>query len=308
MRAFRTLGATALALVVAVGVAPPVLASAPASAVTTWSSTVQVVTTADAIQSTPVADAGPVKFQVSTQAVNSGWIGVVKLSPGATWEQFQSTYKKLGSTDRAVILEGSRELANVATLLGGVQTRVGGPGSFTVNLAAGSYLLFDHQDFRTGAADPRRQPLTVLGSGDGGETGTGTDTAASATLTAVTIPGVGPRYSLSGAVRVGQPIRFVNTMPGQAVEAILWQLQPGVTDADIRAWIDLFGDTGQFPTQPPPFASSEPAGLLPMSSYKSYSGVPPLQQGRYVVLNWMKDAMDGTMLLKKGMFRILDVG
>jgi hypothetical protein len=29
--------------------------------------------------------------------------------------------------------------------------------------------------------------------------------------------------------------------------------------------------------------------------------------GRYVVLQWMKDATDGTMLLKKGMYAIFDV-
>ncbi|WP_152552017.1 hypothetical protein [Actinokineospora spheciospongiae] len=249
----------------------------------------------------PSVGAGAVTFQVSTTDSKSGWVGLVKLHQGVTWESFRDTYRKLASTDPAAILDGSTRVQADATLLGGVQTKVGQPGTFVQVLAPGQYTLFDHMDFRYGVAQPRHEVLTVSG------TPSGTTPTASGTLTAKDVPGEGPRFVVTGTPTVGQPLRFVNAMPGQANEAILFPLLPDVTDADLAAWVAKFTDHGVWPTDPPPFAEPEPAGLLPISPGQSVTATPPLHPGRYIAICWMKDADDAIMLLKKGMYEVFEV-
>ncbi|MEU4805721.1 hypothetical protein [Actinosynnema sp. NPDC023587] len=249
----------------------------------------------------PAVRAGAVTFQVSTTDAQSGWIGVVKLHQGVTWESFRDNYRKLASTDPAAILDGSTRVQADVTLLGGVQTKVGEPGTFVRSLAPGEYVLFDHMDFRYGVAQPRHEVLTVWG------TPYGTVPAAAGTLTAKDVSGVGPRFVVTGTPTAGQPLKFVNAMPGQANEAILFPLAPGVTDADLTAWVAKFGDHGEWPTDPPPFADPEPAGLLPLSPGQSVTATPPLHPGRYIAICWMKDADDAIMLLKKGMYAVFEV-
>lgn len=248
------------------------------------------------------AAAGTITFEVSTDDAESGWVGLVRLRAGADWERFRTAYEQVGSTDRDEILAGSRELERIAVLLGGVQTRPGGPGTFTAALPAGSYLLFEHQDFRYQKPERRHRVIRLTG-----QAGHVARPAPSATVTATMVDGTGPRLVVSGRIRAGATISFANHMAGQANEAILWRLADGTTDADVHAWIAKFGDTGEFPADRPPFVDEGPAGLLPISTGRSYVAVPALEAGRYAILNWMKDARDGTMLLKKGMYEIVDV-
>jgi hypothetical protein len=291
-RAVAVVAAVLTLLAPATAVAAPVVAS---------EAVVDVQTTATDIVAPVETTAGTVTFRVSTTDSKSGWIGLVRLRNGAAWETFRDAYRRVGSTDRAQILQGSRELAAYADLLGGVQTHVGAPGTFTQRLDAGDYVLFDHQDFRN-TTEPRHRTLRVRwASGQSDEAG------ADATITAKVVDGIGPRYLLSGTFTAGRPIRFVSAMRVQVNEAILWELAPGATEDDLKAWIAGFGDTGQFPSTPPPFASPDAAGILPISAGRSVTAVPPLHAGRYVVLQWMKDAGDGTMLLKKGMYAIFTV-
>ncbi|GAA1329566.1 hypothetical protein [Saccharothrix algeriensis] len=249
----------------------------------------------------PSVRAGAVTFQVSTTDARSGWVGLVKLHRGVTWESFRDNYRKLASTDPAAILDGSRRVQDDVTLLGGVQTKVGQPGTFVQSLAPGEYVLFDHMDFRYGVAQPRHKVLTVSGLQFG------VVPAAAGTLTAKDVSGEGPRFVVTGTPTAGQPLKFVNTMAGQANEAILFSLAPEVTDADLAAWVAKFGDHGEWPTDPPPFADPEPAGLLPISPGQSVTATPPLHPGRYIVICWMKDADDAIMLLKKGMYAVFEV-
>jgi hypothetical protein len=247
-----TTPAAVLAVLLTFAPAPALAAPIPALAApraAVAASTVDVQTTATDIIAPTVTTVGTVTFRVSTTDASSGWVGLLRLRGGATWEDFRDAYRKVGSTDRATILEGSRELAESADLLGGVQTHVGSPGTFTQRLDAGNYILFEHQDFRR-ATEPRHRTLQAAPSAEG----TDSDGTVDAVIKARVVEGVGPRYVLSGTFRVGSPIRLVNAMSGQANEALLWQMTPGATEADLKAWISQFGDTGQFPTTPPPFS------------------------------------------------------
>ncbi|MCF2436247.1 hypothetical protein LV779_25475 [Streptomyces thinghirensis] len=88
---------------------------------------------------------------------------------------------------------------------------------------------------------------------------------------------------------------------GQPAEAIFFPVPDGVTEEELVAWFDKFGDSGQFPEDPGPLG--EGPGGLPMSAGVSSVLQLPLQPGRYVIIDWLSDAQDGRMLLKKGALR-----
>ncbi|WP_455354472.1 hypothetical protein [Streptomyces sp. SYSU K217416] len=314
MKRTPTLGArigTALAALVFTATATPAIghaatpvaaprtttAAAPAPAETAGVRTLDVRSTATALYAPSGTAPGTVTFRTTTTDTASGWIGLARPRDGVTWEQFHATLMKIINANGPDIIEGSREMLTTGELLGGTVIYPDQPAAFTQKLTPGRYFLFDYKHIRD--TEPRYRTLTVGGPAYG------TAPAYTAAVTAKLIDGA-PRYEVTGTVKAGRPLLFRNLMPtGQPAEAIFFPLPDGVTEEELVAWFDKFGDSGQFPEDPGPLG--EGPGGLPMSSGVSSVLQLPLQPGRYVIIDWLSDAQDGRMLLKKGHYEIIQV-
>jgi hypothetical protein len=259
----------------------------------------EITSTADALLSPASATPGPATFRSTTTDPASGWVGLARLNEGVTVEQFHAILLRLTAPDSDEVVAGSRELNAAAKLLGGAIIHPGQPGTFTQTLSSGRYVLFDYMHIAD--ARPRINPLTVSG------TWSGREPVPTATVVTLTVPGVGPRYEVTGTLRAGQPIRFVNRMPGQINEAVFFPIADDVDEADLAAYFAQFeDDSNAFPPNPP-FSLASGLGCLPVSGGKSSVFQVPLQTGRHVLVTLNKDATDGVRLAKKGQFMIVQV-
>jgi hypothetical protein len=282
----------ALSVLVAAGL------SAPARAAVTGQ-VLEINATATGFSAPATASPGVARFHATTTDAASGWIGLARLKPGVTWETFRENLAMMVSDTPADVVTGSAGVARTATLLGGVVIHPGQPGEFTQGLGAGRYVLFDYRYLAPG--QDRYRYLDVGGPA------TSDPLVPAATLVAAEVPGAGPRFELQGTPRAGQPLGFRNAIDDQCIEAVLFPIGPDVTDERLRTWFAAFQDgSGAFPPDPP-FDLEQGLGTLPLSP-----GVPtvtglPLSAGRYVVVDWLKDARTGTRLVKQGHYLVLDV-
>ncbi|MCH0542319.1 hypothetical protein I3F58_22755 [Streptomyces sp. MUM 203J] len=290
-----TVPATAHAVTPAAAAPPPAVRAAAEH--TAGVRTVSVSSTATSLHAPATLAPGIVTFRTTTTDTASGWIGLARPRPGVTWEQFRSTLMKIINAHGPDIVEGSEEMLSTADLLGGTVIYPDRPATFTQKLNPGRYFLFDYRHIRD--AQPRYRTLAVEGRPHGSAPGVG------AVVTARMTEGA-PRYEVTGTVRAGRPLLFRNAMPeGQPAEAIFFPLPDGVTEEELVAWFDKFGDSGRFPEDPGPLG--EGPGGLPMSSGVSSVLRLPLQPGRYVIIDWLSSAEDGRMLLKQGHYEIIRV-
>ncbi|SFL85036.1 hypothetical protein [Streptomyces pini] len=257
----------------------------------------EIHSTADGMSAPSTATPGPTTFRTTTTQDFTGWVGLARPHEGVPWEELRAAIGKVISTDPEAIISGSGELEAAGTLLGGTVVYPDLPASFTQILRPGTYFLFDYH--HVNSPEPRVQRLVVSGAFSGRVP------SASATLTA-TMDGGEPRFTVSGTVRAGRPILFRNHMPArQLAEAVVFPLEEGVTEEDLVAWFDQFGDHGRFPDDPGPLGNGP--GALPLSPGHSQVVELPLEPGPHVVINWFKDAEDGVMFLKKGQYKIFEV-
>ncbi|WP_051858589.1 hypothetical protein [Streptomyces cellulosae] len=242
---------------------------------------------------------GLTTFRVSTTDPASGWISLVRPKPGVTFESFRSSILKIINAVGPDIIEGSAEMRQKAELLGGTVIHPNLPASFTRTLTPGTYWFFDYRNIRD--ANPRHSVLQVSGTA-----ATGTAPAPTATLTGRMVDGQ-PRWNLDGTVQAGRPILFRNAMPdGQFIEAIFFRLAEDVTEEDVQAYVDDFGDTGAFPDYTGPLDLEQGTGGLPMNSGETSLLELTLQPGRYVVVDFFSDAKDGSSLIKRGHWKIFE--
>jgi hypothetical protein len=284
----------------AIGAAVLALAGTPGAAVAAPAANVVEISSSDTGFTAPAtARPGIAAFRARTSSDAAGWIGLARLNPGVTWETFRAALAKTVSDTPADVVSGSAELAASATLLGGVVIHPGMPGAFTQRLSPGTYLLFDYR-FLT-PAESRYRYLTVSGTPAHSPLGfTGT-------LTATETADGTPRLTLTGAARAGQPLLVRNNRDGQLVETVLFPIADDVTDAQLAAWFAAFQDGD--PSFPPgaPFDISLGRGLLPLSPGHSAEVGVPLTAGRYVAVNWLKDAQTGTRLVKQGDYLVISI-
>ncbi|MEU3554275.1 hypothetical protein [Streptomyces fragilis] len=256
--------------------------------------------TVDGLNAPATARPGPTEFRVSTTDPASGWISLVRPKPGVTFESFRSSILKMINAVGPDIVEGSAEMREKAELLGGTVIHTNLPASFTRTLTPGTYWFFDYRNIRD--ANPRHSVLRVDGT-----VRAATTPFPTATLVSRMIDGQ-PRWILSGTVRAGRPILFRNEMPeGQNAEAIFFRLADDVTEEDVRAYVDDFGDTGAFPDHAGPLDLEQGTGGLPMNTGEASLLELTLQPGRYVVVDFFSDAEDGSSLLKRGHWEIVEV-
>ncbi|MFC8282996.1 hypothetical protein [Streptomyces cyaneofuscatus] len=268
----RRLAATTGALLLATGAVltgtSPVAAAGPASRVEVRNGPVlEIVSTETSLTAPATARPGPVTFRSSTTHEGSGWVGLARAHEDGT-----------------------------TSFLGGVVNHPGRPGLFTTTLTPGEYVLFDYL-YTQGGAEPRERRLTVSGPVSG------TTPKPTATIVSREVPGKGPRFTVTGKLRAGAPIRFTNELPGQYNEAVLFPLPANVTRAELQAFFDA-ADEGE-PVEAP-FDTSLGLGSLPLSTDRSQVFQVPLERGRHVLVTWVRDS-SGHLLAQQGQFEIVDV-
>ncbi|MFE9251674.1 hypothetical protein [Streptomyces sp. NPDC007088] len=272
--------------------AAPPLAPAPAS------HTVTVTSTAEGLSAPAVTRPGLTTFHASTTAAGKGWVGLARLKDGKGWDDFLGALSGALSNTPAEVPPGAAELNRTATLLGGLVVQPGQPGSFTQRLRPGRYLLFDY--LTAGETTPRYRWLTVTGAPvDQGLTPT-------ATFVSKNVAGLGPRLEVRGTPRAGEPLRYVNEIPGQVNELLFVKIAEGTTEAGLRAYFDSLPEDGSLPPGSP--FTSLSLGSLHLSTGRSSVVRLALDRDRYAVITWSKDATDGTRLVQKGLFTIVDLG
>ncbi|MEU4273225.1 hypothetical protein [Streptomyces sp. NPDC026092] len=274
--------------------------SSPAAPAAQDGRTLRVTTGAGGALTAPSrAAAGRVTFDVATTDPDGGWIGLARPRQDAAWETVRSALRRTVSTHGPDIVAGSAELHATAELLGGTVVHPGLAASFTARLGPGTYWFFDYARLDDPTATPH--VLRVEGPAAGEEP------EPTATLTAREVDGR-PRFVLRGTPTEGRPLRFTNAMsPGQPAEAVFFRLDDGVTDRALKTWFDSFGDHGQFPDGQAPFELNRGTGSLPVHAGSSSVLRLPLRQGRYVVVDWMKSARDGTSLVREGQYTVVEV-
>lgn len=245
------------------------------------------------------ATPGPTTFTSTTTTEGVGWIGLAQLAPGTDWETFREHLRDTVSDDQTRIVRGSANLAGCATLLGGAVIHPGMPGEFTVELSPGPHVFFDYPA-AAGPGAPRYQLLEVTGESDGATP------PAAATIRAVCDDHGAPRFTVLGTPTAGQPMAFHNAMPDpQFAEAVLFPLAAEVGEPELAAYFGAFRDGSSEWPPAPPFDLAKGCGFLPLSAGRTATNLLPAKAGRYVVVNWMKDATDGVRLAKRGQYRIL---
>ncbi|MGW7363566.1 hypothetical protein ACWGI8_09085, partial [Streptomyces sp. NPDC054841] len=259
---------------------------------------VDVTATADDLVAPGTIRPGPATFRVSTTDARAGHVGLVRLREGASLAAFRTAMRKAFSDDPAAVVEGNKEVMDQAELLGGALTLPQSPVSFSQVLQPGTYHLLEYRDFQDDTlptGQERVRTLTVSGTPEGQLPPAG------ATVVSQTGPGVGPRFLAPPTLRAGEPVRFVNVMPGQVNEAAFYKLFPGKTDADVH----------KFFTAPdwddPPFDPYANVGTPPVSPGRSTVLRMPLTPGEWALVTWVGSAVDGSRLAAQGMHTVITV-
>lgn len=119
--------------------------------------------------------AGAVTLRVRNTSPRTGTVGVVRLHPGVTEEQFRTRLRALFTAEApADVIHASRVMMATATQLGGASHHSGIVADATVTLAPGRHLLLEYLDFMPGIGRGPApgaeyvRPLTVTADGPGG--------------------------------------------------------------------------------------------------------------------------------------------
>lgn len=240
------------------------------------------------------APAGPVGFRVRTTSTRTGIAGLARLRPGATEDRFRALARKVFATQGAEAIQAGRELMATAELFGGAMVHLGVTSTFTARLEPGRYLLFEYLDFE---GERGRNPppglehvRTLRVTGRPTEDTKGGHPHPYAALTALDVPGEGPRFALRGRLPRGGTLKYTNRMRGQVNEAVLYPIEDdSVTTDDIQAFFD--GAPG-----PPPFNMTGVLGTPPLSPGESVTLRMPLKRGRYALVTWVTSMQDARPL------------
>ncbi len=245
---------------------------------------------------------GRTTFRATTTAEGSGWVGLARLAPGASWEEFRGHLRDMVSDDQERIVKGTAGLDAIATLRGGAVIHPDLPAEYTVDLAEGRYVFFEYPD-AVSAERPRHRFLAVRGPRRDMP-----EREPAGTVRAVRADDGAPRFEITGTPTAGRPLAFVNAMSRpQCVEAVLFPLPEDTGEDELTAYFARFVDGSPEWPDNPPFDLSRGRGCLPLSSGQQAVMDLPGEPGRYVVANWLKDAADGVRLVKRGQYVIVEL-
>ncbi|WUI03976.1 hypothetical protein OHR68_19985 [Spirillospora sp. NBC_00431] len=243
---------------------------------------------------------GATSFRVTTTATGDlgSIIGLARLRPGTTPASFAEHLGKVFSDDPKVAVPAGRALMAEAELLGGTESQVGQPTTFTTTLRPGTYYLLNYLDFETNSpAGPEAlHKLTVQRERHAGRA------PKPGAVVGMSHTSSGPRFHLPSRIRAGAPLLITNHM-NQVNEAIFVPVRPGTTRADMQKFFEGV-QNGQWPE--PPFAGA-PLGSPPLSPGRTLLLQTPLRPGPYAVITWVIDLTDGVRLGAKGMYSLITV-
>ncbi|GAA2598146.1 hypothetical protein [Streptomyces axinellae] len=275
----------------------------------------EIVTGEDGFTHPAVAPPGPVTFETVSTSMTTGFVGLARLRDGYDEAAFKQLLRTLFSSQvPAETIAATHELMAASRLFGGAAVHPGITSHFTAELEPGRYLLLEYRDFQSdlGRNPPPGQeyvrtltvredaaPLVATADAGAGADASGRPHC-TATLRALhTRPG--PRFVLRGRVRAGRPLRYVNSVPDQPDEAIIYRVaDDGVTREDIQAFFDGA-------TRTPPFAIKAPLGTPPLSPGEGVTLTMPTEPGRYVAVSWVGSVEDAKPMAQHGqhlLFRV----
>ncbi|MEU9608466.1 hypothetical protein [Streptomyces sp. NPDC048057] len=260
-----------------------------------------IVTGEDGFTAPARAFAGPVPFRLRTTSSRTGHVGVVRLRAGATEAQFRARLRRVFTTEGQDNIQAAHALMATAELYGGGITHPGTDICFTAPLPPGRYLVLEYLDFEGPRGRDPQSGQEHLRSLTVHPTKTEAARSSCATLTAVDIPGQGPRFLLDGHITPGGPLRYVNRMQNQVDEAMFCPItDDSVTERDIQAFFDGTGGA-------PPFDLSKWLGTPPLSPGREVLLTTPLAPGRYAAITWVSSIHDARPLSMHGQHRIVVV-
>lgn len=257
----------------------------------------------DGLTSPQSAPPGRATFSASTTVDGLGWVGLARFKAAPDWLSFQTVLRDVVCDDGIRIRRGTPALDAAVTLLGGAVIHPGLPADFTVDLAPGHYGFFDYPD--TVASDsPRRCSMVVRGDYRAGQPDNST-----ATVRATCDAGGRPRFEVTGTLRTGRPVRFVNAMAEpQFAEFVLLPITDRVGPAELTQYISRFRNGSSEWPPDPPFDVTRGTGCLPLSAGRQAVMSLPAGPGRYLLASWLKSAVDGVRMVKLGQWTIVEIG
>ncbi|MDJ1133994.1 hypothetical protein [Streptomyces iconiensis] len=278
----------------------------------------EIVTGEDGFTFPSSAPRGTTTFRSVSTSATCGFIGLARLRGGHGEEAFSGLLRTIFTSQvPQETIRATRELMATAELFGGAAVHPGVVSYFTSELEPGRYLLLEYRDFQSDLGRnpaPGQEYVRTLTVRDGpraradgavgadsadGSGGTAGRPRCSATLRAVHTS-EGPRFVLRGTARAGRPLRYVNSVPEQPDEAIIYRVDDdAVTEKDVQAFFDG--------TAPPPFAIASPLGTPPLSPGEGVTLTMPTEPGRYVAVSWVGSVKDAQPMARHGqhlLFRV----
>jgi hypothetical protein len=304
-RRFLTTGAAAGAALLtgagtALGAGPPTVRLAAGG------EPLEIVTGEDGFTYPTVAPPGPVTFETVSTSMTTGFVGLARLRDGYEEATFRELLRTIfSSQDPKETIRATHELMAASQLFGGAAVHPGITSHFTSELKPGRYLLLEYRDFQSdlGRNPPPGQEyvrtLTVPEKGASVADASG-GPRCTATLRALHTR-EGPRFVLRGRVRAGRPLRYVNSVPDQPDEAIIYRVEDdAVTREDVQAFFDGA-------THTPPFSIKAPLGTPPLSPGENVTLTMPTEPGRYVAVSWVGSVEDAKPMAQHGQHLLFHV-
>jgi hypothetical protein len=260
---------------------------------------VEIAGSAQGLAAPASVDAGLRTFRVTTTDPAGVVLGLFRLDRGIVLDEFVAVLRVALTGEGRERVEAGNAVAEQATLLGGINTVPGRPGTFTQLVRPGTYHLIDYQDILTGQAPAAVRPLVV----------TDRWRACPPPLPRATIEmretRDGPRFRAPSNLEAGAPI-LVRNRTGHVEEAVFMPVRPGVTAEDVRQFFEAL-DNHQAPPSIPFTSDDRPRGMPVIHDPLAAVIEPNLAPGRYALLTWLIDG-EARHRAAAGMIAIVTVG
>jgi hypothetical protein len=236
-------------------------------------------------------------------------INLFRLNRGVTWVQARKDFRDEFSSNPVTAAEGTRDLTRDVSSYGLADVVPGHPETVTVNLAQGTYYIWDLAKTAAGGPLPDQVPLYGIGGVPGdsliggvlgdslsggvpGDSLSGSVQVAATSADRFTAPATWPHSGTYLFHNVADTIHLMEIIP----------VKPGTTDEEIQAFFNSNS------TAPPPFFAPGPSGgndvVSPGNTIQvSYS----LPRGTYVLMCFVADDMTGIPHAIMGMHEVIEL-
>jgi hypothetical protein len=281
-----------------VGPAGAAVATAPAETAGSCPA-VEIAVSADGLTAPASVGAGLRTFRVTTTDPAGAVLGLFRLDRGIVLDEFVALLRVALTGEGQERVAAGNAVAEQATLLGGMNTVPGRPGTFTQIVRPGTYHLIDYQDILSFQTPVAVRPLVV------------TDhwqlcppPLPQATIEMLETPD-GPRFRAPSNLELGAPV-LVRNRTGHVEEAVFMAVRPGVTAEEVRQFFEAL-DNHQAPPSIPFTSDDRPRGMPVIHAPLAAVIEPNLAPGRYALLTWLIDG-EARHRAADGMVAIVTVG